>query len=353
MIKIRKQSAFTLVELLVVIAIIGLIATLSVIVLGNARSKSRDSKRVSDIKQVQTALELFFSDQGRYPTVTEWNTGSLYATGTLGTTTYIAKLPNDPNNLIYKYASRDNGANYEIIYYLENNSGSLNTGLQTATALGQVAMGTSDGLQDYWNFNEGAGTTFYNNSFYGTSTGTVSTNGLFVNSYNNKLGTALSEGIISSYKFPEANNQITISLWLKWTYKVYCTPVYGNNSYRFYFRGDWAGLKIYFMRHIDESVNVCDSAWWTWAAVSSNTDFADNTWYHVVGVRDGNNLKLYVNGVLEKNSTCLSSVTPTNYNNENITVNSTCASDTYTDDLRVYNRALSSAEILDIYNSTK
>jgi len=61
-----NKKAFTLIELLVVIAIIGLIATLSVIALGNARSKSRDSKKVGDIKQVQTALELFFNDQGRY-----------------------------------------------------------------------------------------------------------------------------------------------------------------------------------------------------------------------------------------------------------------------------------------------
>ena len=94
----KNKFAFTLVELLVVIAIIGLIATLSVIALGNARSKSRDAKRVSDIKQVQTALELFFSDKGRYPTADEWNTGSLYSTGTFGTTTYMQQIPSAPIN---------------------------------------------------------------------------------------------------------------------------------------------------------------------------------------------------------------------------------------------------------------
>jgi len=94
----NRIIGFTLVELLVVIAIIGLIASLSVIAFGNARQKSRDSKRVSDIKQVQTALELFFSDQGRYPTATEWNTGSLYSTSTLtGTTTYMENIPESPD----------------------------------------------------------------------------------------------------------------------------------------------------------------------------------------------------------------------------------------------------------------
>lgn len=265
----------------------------------------------------------------------------------------MERIPNDPQDLSYGYYSRNNGDDYEIIYYLENNTGSLNTGLYTATSLGQVAMGTSDGLRDYWNFNEGAGTTFYNNSFYSTSTGTVLSGGVFNNSYNSKLGTALNQGNIASYSFPENNEEITISLWLKWTYKVNCVPVYSNNSYRFYFRGDWAGSKIYFMRHIDEYVAVCDSGWGGWAAVISNIEFLDDTWYHVVGVRDGDSLKLYVNGVLERNSVCLGAFTPTNYNNETIRINYYCNDNSYIDDLRVYNRALSDSEILDIYNSTR
>lgn len=61
-----------------VIAIIGILATISVIALSNARAKSRDAKRAGDMKQVQTALELFFNDQNRYPTAEEWNTGQIY-----------------------------------------------------------------------------------------------------------------------------------------------------------------------------------------------------------------------------------------------------------------------------------
>jgi len=55
----KPKKAFTLIELLVVIAIIGILATVSIISLTNARAKSRDAKRAGDMKQIQTALELF------------------------------------------------------------------------------------------------------------------------------------------------------------------------------------------------------------------------------------------------------------------------------------------------------
>ncbi|MBU4375336.1 prepilin-type N-terminal cleavage/methylation domain-containing protein [Patescibacteria group bacterium] len=65
---INNKKGFTLVELLVVIAIIGLLSTLAVVALNNARQKSRDARRVADIKQVQTALEMYYNDQNGYPT---------------------------------------------------------------------------------------------------------------------------------------------------------------------------------------------------------------------------------------------------------------------------------------------
>jgi prepilin-type N-terminal cleavage/methylation domain-containing protein len=62
-----NKKGFTLIELLVVIAIIGLLSTLAVVALGNARTKARDAKRMSDLKQVQTALELYYTDNNKYP----------------------------------------------------------------------------------------------------------------------------------------------------------------------------------------------------------------------------------------------------------------------------------------------
>lgn len=64
----RTARGFTLVEILVTVAIIGLLSTLAVVALGDARTRSRDSKRVSDVRGIMTALELYNNDNNGYPT---------------------------------------------------------------------------------------------------------------------------------------------------------------------------------------------------------------------------------------------------------------------------------------------
>lgn len=62
-----KRKGFTLIELLVVISIIGFLTTLAVVSLNTARTKSRDGKRLADMKSLQTAMELCLnSNSGTY-----------------------------------------------------------------------------------------------------------------------------------------------------------------------------------------------------------------------------------------------------------------------------------------------
>jgi prepilin-type N-terminal cleavage/methylation domain-containing protein len=103
-----RKRAFTLIELLVVVAIIGILATVVVINLSGAQSKSRDAKRANDIKAIDTALKLFFQDEGKYPIVsgcaTTSSTLNYYARSECTSDDwmpglvpkYLSALPKDP-----------------------------------------------------------------------------------------------------------------------------------------------------------------------------------------------------------------------------------------------------------------
>lgn len=106
---------FTLIELLVVIAIIGILSSVVLASLNTARQKSRDARRIADIKQLQLALELYFDSKATYPSST-----------TQLAPTYISILPKDPlDGSAYGYAGLGSGAtcsSYHLSSTLEQTS---------------------------------------------------------------------------------------------------------------------------------------------------------------------------------------------------------------------------------------
>jgi prepilin-type N-terminal cleavage/methylation domain-containing protein len=96
-----NRKAFTLIELLVVIAIIGLLSSMSVYAINVARMKARDARRFADIKQIQTALALYYDDNNTYPTSDYdgcggWDVGNVdYELLTNKLNTYMADVPRD------------------------------------------------------------------------------------------------------------------------------------------------------------------------------------------------------------------------------------------------------------------
>lgn len=106
------RRGFTLIELLVVIAIIGLLSTLAVVSLNNARQKARDARRMSDMKALQSAIELHIADYEHAPAVPVAGSGAWanlaktpVGDGTLAA--YLpAGMPTDPGSSLYVYCRK-------------------------------------------------------------------------------------------------------------------------------------------------------------------------------------------------------------------------------------------------------
>ena len=145
-----KQKGFTLIELLIVIAIIGLLASIVLISLGPARAKARDARRVTDVRQMSTALEVEASDN---PEAVETCTSAdhkvdlctgpgavagfvNFADPTVGTAGAACQQSVSPSTAPCQYSiSQDDGSavattgDYQICFWLESGAGSLSSGL--------------------------------------------------------------------------------------------------------------------------------------------------------------------------------------------------------------------------------
>lgn len=133
----NKQKGFSLVELLIVIAVIVALSLISIFALNEQRIKARDAKRLSDIRQIRTALEFYYSDFQEYP-ITEQKISLGTArykklcskqeggfvpitTDCSQETTYIADIPADPAEL-RQYFYQGNADGYDLQFSTEHDT---------------------------------------------------------------------------------------------------------------------------------------------------------------------------------------------------------------------------------------
>src|SRR3989344_3567658 len=226
------------------------------------------------------------------------------------------------------------------VLFVANRSGEFEIGLAQV-----LPTAPTSGLIAHWKFDEGSGTTVSDSSGNG-NTGTLTNGPTFT---TGKIGQGLSfDGINDAVQISDSNSldvsQITVSAWVR---KISDAPSWSmiasrqagtgtgdnwilfynssaNDEYRFSAQGG-TNIKLY-----RNGVQISDNA------ISSNNDIGQ--WVHIVGTAEGAIPP-------ETSATCIGGGANNSRNCDSEYSNAVI------DDVRIYNRALSASEILDIYNS--
>ncbi len=129
----KKSKGFTLMELLVVITVLAILLGMALSSLKGTRAAARDSQRKTELEQVRSALEIYRTDEGSYPTRNGKVTTSLSGLGSY--------LEDDvlqdplPSNFYYYYVYGSSGQTYTLCAHLE-------TGGSAVSACGSSCGGT-------------------------------------------------------------------------------------------------------------------------------------------------------------------------------------------------------------------
>ncbi|NTU73704.1 type II secretion system protein [Candidatus Roizmanbacteria bacterium] len=110
------KKGFTLMELLVVIGIIAILVALGTVSYSTAQKKSRDSKRKSDLKTIQNALEQYYAICGSvYPTPGASKTVPTSISCSSPSSVILSNTPLEPlKSLSYTMDSTGDGVDYTI-----------------------------------------------------------------------------------------------------------------------------------------------------------------------------------------------------------------------------------------------
>ncbi len=406
----RSRSAFTLIELLVVIAIIAILAVVVVLTLNPAQllAQSRDANRVSDMATLNSALNLYTTDQAGASSFSLGTSTNVYVSiADSSSTCGDLGLPALPAGYSYACASGNrsaNGTGWIPVDFQNISSGSPFGSLpvdpvnQTSSGLyytyspsnGQfmvtavpesakqkaalaanpvitgypdvLAQGSSlaisplwnpNGLVGWWPLNEGTGTAALDqsgNGDNGTWSGTpAGANGTYYSTgkvgpwagYFNLVNDCVT--IPSSTSLLASN--ITVSFWMKATGAVFSN--YGGAQERtssnvpIFILGPNGGTNIF--------------AFYVNTSHLQTPISSPSQWNFYAGTFNGSSYALYVNGVAAASGgnpgpPQTPGSMPTNIGCDPQFGRYTSA---LINDVRLYNRALSAAEVMALYNAEK
>ena len=408
---LKKVKGFTLIELLIVIGILAILATIVLLVINPAQliKQARDANRLTELNQIDKALALFESfggtnmglsnnvyvsipcDQADFINLPALSPGYVYSCSSSANFrktngsgwlpvdltsiqsqagNLFSALPIDPINIVagglyYTYIKGSWALSAAMESERYTSANTINDGGQVSARFemgNNLALNANinpiyaipaDGLVGYWKFDEGAGTIasdFSGNSNIGTLTnGPTWTTG--------QVGGAVSFDGTNDYILVldsdslDLTNQMSISAWVyqdSWndTFEEFLRK---ENAYYLVSLkpGSWG---MYLNGRIDFGLYIGG----TWRSVALDNFPALSSWRYIVATYNSSVQKLYINGS-EVASGAQTGVISTNTNNLLIgqIQGGGQAFKGFLDEIAIYNRALSTAEVLGIYNGQK
>ena len=400
----RFQSGLSLVELLIVVAIIGILGTAAAIAINPVEllKQARDGRRIADLQAIDRALGMYkqdgksaFGDANTvyvslvdtassacashnlpslpsgwsYRCVTSEDalrkndgTGWIPVDFTsISTGSSIPTLPVDPTNNAssgFYYAYVTGGGRWVLASLLESakylkdkaatDGGTDDGRLEIGSKLSLWSQ--ASGLVGYWKFDEGTGTTA--RDYSGNNN-----NGTLVNGptwTTGKVGGALSfDGVDDYVSVSDSNsldiaNAITIEAWVFWPVSAVKEMIVKNNN-----ANNAPGAYELFQNTNKVSFRLLKGGVMT--TLTSNTSLSLNVWHHILGIWNGSSMRIFIDGVGDSNT--LSLTAPIDITAGKLTIGAYADSryplNGLIDEVRIYNRPLSDAEIKAIYDATK
>ncbi len=409
------RNSFTLIELLVVLAIVAILSVVVIMTLNPSEllKQARDSNRLSDLSTLNTALSAYSADVSggfmgtssivyvsipdtsptcdnlglptstgsgfTYRCVTSQNLKRADGTGWIPVDftqisfgAPISSLPVDPVNTTttgnyYTYVS---GGSFILTAIPESQKQktALSSSPNISNYPGVIAMGNNlslsplynpSGLVGYWNFDDGAGTvakdssgngnngTLMNSPAWQTASNCKVAGCLYFNGTNNSVRVSTAASLQMGTSSMTVNFLINSASWADFRVILGAPSVGGSTGY---------GIGQH-SNPLYTNYDVYGSTGGVQAFTTANLITA-NRWNNVTVVfsLSDNVIKTYKDGI-QMDSRAISA--PGNVQNANqyIFIGSYLGASQffqgYLDDFRVYNRALSVAEILALYNATR